>query len=93
MQPSLVFRYYRDLLFFNVSRGRRSEHEVARPPNEVYYLIKHTEEGVEPAGNVPKLNVHLRFRRLQFGSFKKSTVHLDNTNSCFGVFTGLWSEH
>ena len=30
---------------------------MARPPNEVYYLIKHSEEGVEPAGNVPKLNV------------------------------------
>ena len=30
---------------------------MARPPNEVYYLIKHSEEGVEPAGNVVKLNV------------------------------------
>ena len=43
--------------FFKVSRGRRSEHEVARPPNEVYYLIKYSEEGVGPAGNVVKLNV------------------------------------
>ena len=66
---------------------------MARPPNEVYYLIKHTEEGVEPAGNVPKLNVHLRFRRLQFGSFKKSTVHLDNSISFSDGFRWLWIEH
>ena len=51
--PSMI----RSQTCLKVFRGWLSEHEVARPPNEVYYLIKHSEEGVEPAGNVVKLNV------------------------------------
>ena len=66
---------------------------MARAPNEVYYLIKHSEEGVGPAGNVLKLNVDGCLLGVQFGSFKKSTVDLVNTNSCFRVFTGLRSDH